>query len=243
MTHDPVLVAANVHKTYVLARKPLPILHGASLSVQPGERVAIIGKSGSGKSTLLHILGGLDRPDPGHEASVRILGSDLFKISESRRAKVRARDVGFVFQSYHLLPEMDIVDNVVLPAMALGAANAATRARAEALLKLAGLGERLHHHPRELSGGEQQRVAIARAMMNAPAVILADEPTGNLDATTGAHVLDMLFGIACGGDNPDANAAAPALVIVTHCEDIALRCDRILRLADGLLHPWREGDA
>ena len=232
MTRDPVLLAADVHKTYVLSKKPLSILRGASLHVLPGEHVAIVGKSGSGKSTLLHILGGLDRPDPGHETAVRILGSDLLRISEARRAKVRAHDVGFVFQSYHLLPEMDIVDNVVLPAMALGSADAASRARATALLEMAGLGERLHHHPRELSGGEQQRVAIARAMMNAPAVILADEPTGNLDAATGAQILDMLFGIARDGGRPDA---APALVIVTHSEDIARRCDRVLRLADGAL--------
>ena len=234
MTRDPVLLAADVHKTYVLSKKPLSILRGASLHVLPGEHVAIVGKSGSGKSTLLHILGGLDRPDPGHETAVRILGSDLLRISEARRAKVRAHDVGFVFQSYHLLPEMDIVDNVVLPAMALGSADAASRARATALLEMAGLGERLHHHPRELSGGEQQRVAIARAMMNAPVVILADEPTGNLDAGTGAQILDMLFGIArngATGQNP------PALVIVTHSEDIARRCDRILRLADGALQP------
>ena len=232
MTSNPVLLASNVHKTYVLSKKPLHILRGVSLAVQPGEHVAIVGKSGSGKSTLLHVLGGLDRPDSGHETVVRILGSDLLRISESRRAKVRARDVGFVFQSYHLLPEMDIVDNVVLPAMALGSTDAASRARAVALLEMAGLGERLHHHPRELSGGEQQRVAIARAMMNAPAVILADEPTGNLDAATGAQILDMLFGIARDGAPAES---PPALVIVTHSEDIARRCDRVLHLAAGVL--------
>lgn len=232
MPPNPVLFASDVHKTYVLSKKPLHILRSVSLTVQPGEHVAIVGKSGSGKSTLLHVLGGLDSPDPGHSTVVRILGDDLLRVSESRRAKIRARDVGFVFQSYHLLPEMDIVDNVVLPAMALGSTGAATRARATALLEMAGLGERLHHHPRELSGGEQQRVAIARAMMNSPAVILADEPTGNLDATTGAQILDMLFGIARNGGGPDAS---PALVIVTHSEDIARRCDRILRLADGVL--------
>ncbi len=234
MPSDPVLLASNVHKTYYLSKKPLSILRGASLAVQPGEHVAIVGKSGSGKSTLLHILGGLDRPDPGHDAAVRILGGDLLGVPESRRARIRANDVGFVFQSYHLLPEMDIVDNVVLPAMAKRAGGPAARARAVSLLEMAGLGDRLRHHPRELSGGEQQRVAIARAMMNAPSLILADEPTGNLDAATGAQTLDMLFGIARNGGAP---GASPALVIVTHSEDIARRCDRVLHLAGGALQP------
>ena len=225
------LDATDLHKTYCLPHKRVEVLKGAALRVAQGERVAIVGRSGAGKSTLLHVLGGLDRPDAGE---VSIDGQPLYALSQRRRTALRAAKIGFVFQSYHLLPEMDIVDNVVLPAMALGSADAASRARATALLEMAGLGERLHHHPRELSGGEQQRVAIARAMMNAPAVILADEPTGNLDAGTGAQILDMLFGIArngATGQNP------PALVIVTHSEDIARRCDRILRLADGALQP------
>jgi lipoprotein-releasing system ATP-binding protein len=202
------------------------VLLGAHLDVAPGERVAIIGRSGAGKSTLLHVLGGLDHPDP---AGGRIVqeGTDIYRLSARMRSAYRARNVGFVFQSYHLLPEMDIVENVMLPAFALGRPTAGAKRKARELLESVGLGDRLAHTPMELSGGEQQRVALARALMNDPRLILADEPTGNLDATTGGQVLDLLFHLSEGH----------ALVLVTHSPNIAARCDRTLRLEDGLLVP------
>jgi len=234
MAPEPVLLAENLHKTYTLPKATLHILRGASLSVQPGEHVAITGRSGSGKSTLLHVLGGLDQPDDPTASRVVVHGTPIGALQEFAAARMRARDIGFVFQSYHLMPEMDIVENVILPGMALGLPTRAKRVRAERLLREAGLGDRLHHHPRELSGGEQQRVAIARAMMNSPALILADEPTGNLDPSTGAQILDMLFGMTqtCA----EGGTPATALVIVTHSREIAARCDRVLNLQDGVLH-------
>ena len=232
----PLLVAENVVKTYRLpGAEPIRILDGAALSVEPGERVAVLGKSGSGKSTLLNLLGGLDRPDRGCGARIEVAGRDLARASEKTKARVRAETIGFVFQSFHLLPELDIVENVVLPTLADPASRRAPRSRAVELLRAAGLGERLGHKPRELSGGEQQRVAIARALANAPALLLADEPTGNLDPATGLQVLDLLFGLA--GAAAGADAPRPALVMVTHSDAIAARCDRVLRLEGGALRP------
>lgn len=233
MNLNPVLLGTDLHKTYKLPKTAIHILCGASISVNAGEHVAITGKSGSGKSTLLHILGGLDKPDKGRGSHIAILGKSLTSISESECAHIRAKDIGFVFQSYHLLPEMDIVENVLLPSMALGHPDKSKRERAVHLLEVAGLSGRLKHRPMELSGGEQQRVAIARAMMNSPAMILADEPTGNLDPATGHQILDMLFGIA--KENGANGSIAPALIIVTHSEEIASRCDRTLHLHRGLL--------
>lgn len=234
MTPQPVLLAKNLHKTYTLSKATLHILRGASLTVQPGETVAITGRSGSGKSTLLHILGGLDKPDDPKQSTLTILGTPLSNLSERGCARLRAKDIGFVFQSYHLMPEMNVVENVILPSMAIGYPDRTKRERAVHLLRDAGLGDRLHHRPMELSGGEQQRVAIARAMMNAPAIILADEPTGNLDPSTGRQILDMLFGMAqmCSEDN----ASKTALIIVTHSQGIADRCDRTLHLENGILN-------
>ena len=218
----PILLAENLTKTYRLpGAAPIRILDGASLSVEPGERVAVLGKSGSGKSTLLNLLGGLDRPDRGCGARIEVAGRDLARASERTKARVRAETIGFVFQSFHLLPELDIVENVVR--------------RAVELLRAAGLGERLGHKPRELSGGEQQRVAIARALANAPSLLLADEPTGNLDPATGLQVLDLLFGLAGAAGGEDA--PRPALVMVTHSDAVASRCDRVLRLEGGALRP------
>lgn len=216
----------NVSKTYKLRGKTVEVLRGASLDVAEGERVAIIGKSGSGKSTLLHLLGGLDRPDP-NGGRVVIGGTDLYSLSSGRRAVFRAENIGFVFQSYHLLPEMDIVENTLLPAFAAGHRGRASRARAVELLEKVGLGDRLEHTPLELSGGEQQRAALARALMNEPGLILADEPTGNLDAVTGGQVLEHLFGLSGGH----------TLVMVTHSPEIAAKCDRIVNLRDGGLFP------
>ena len=229
----PLLYAENLVKTYRLpGAEPIRILDGAALSVEAGERVAVLGKSGSGKSTLLNLLGGLDRPDRGCGARIEIAGRDIVRASEKAKARVRAGTVGFVFQSFHLLPELDIVENAVLPTLAVPASRRPPRSRAVELLRAAGLGDRLGHKPRELSGGEQQRAAIARALVNGPSLLLADEPTGNLDPATGLQVLDLLFGLAAGGAGP-----RPALVVVTHSEAVAARCDRVLRLEGGRLRP------
>lgn len=219
------LVASDLHKTYVLHGKSIKVLQGASLETVPGETVAIIGRSGSGKSTLMHLLGGLDRPESG---KVFIDGKDLYALSARQRTRLRAAKIGFVFQAYHLLPEMDITENVILPAMALGKlSRKEMRLRAEMLLERVGLADRLNHKPQELSGGEQQRVAIARALMNTPPLILADEPTGNLDATTGDHVMDLLFNLA--------HEHGTVLIMVTHNPETAARCSRTLTLLDGKL--------
>lgn len=217
--------ASGLQKAYLLHGKRLDILSGASLEVSSGETVAIIGRSGAGKSTLLHVLGGLDRPEAGE---VFVGGRGLYALSAARRTRLRAEAIGFVFQAYHLLPEMDIAENVMLPGMALGRHSRRTlRARAEALLERVGLAHRLRHTPLELSGGEQQRVAIARALMNEPPVILADEPTGNLDAKTGDQVLSLLFELV--------KERQAVLVMVTHSPATAARCDRVLTLREGVL--------
>ena len=220
------LEAKDLFKTYKLPHKTVEVLKGASLAVKGSERVAIIGRSGAGKSTLLHMLGGLDRPDKG---CVEVDGKSLYKISRRQRTAVRASRIGFVFQSYHLLPEMDVTENVMLPAMTgvLKLDRAEMRARALELLDRVGLSDRATHMPVELSGGEQQRVALARALVNRPALILADEPTGNLDRKTGEQVMDLLFELS--GTN------GSALVMVTHSAESARLCDRILEIRDGLL--------
>ena len=222
----PLLTATDLHKSYVLPHKTVTVLRGASFTVGAGERVAIVGRSGTGKSTLLHLLGGLDRPDAG---DVCMDGKSLYALKPRERSRLRAQQIGFVFQSYHLLPEMDVVENVMLPAMAIGVNPARSRARVMELLALVGLSDRATHTPLELSGGEQQRVALARALMNAPGLLLADEPTGNLDRDTGAQILELLFGLA--------QQHRHALVVVTHAPEVAARCDRVLRLENGLLVP------
>lgn len=219
------LAATNLYKHYALQGKQINVLCGASFTTSPGESVAIIGRSGSGKSTLMHLLGGLDKPDAG---KVFINGQDLYKLSEHKRTLLRAAQIGFVFQAYHLLPEMTIAENVILPAMALGKqSRKAMLMRAEMLLERVGLSERLNHKPQELSGGEQQRAAIARALMNEPPLILADEPTGNLDTLTGDHVMNLLFELT--------RERSTVLVMVTHNPETAARCSRTLTLNDGLL--------
>ena len=223
------ICAEDVHKSYLFPKKQVQVLRGAALSVAPGETVAIVGASGAGKSTLLHILGGLDRPDEGR---VLFDGGDYYALRARRRCGIRAREIGFVFQSYHLLPEMDVLENVMLPAMALSRTwmwDRELRARALSLLARVGLADRADHTPLELSGGEQQRVALARALMNGPRLILADEPTGNLDGDTGQRVLANLFALTQESDK--------ALVLVTHDEAIASSCGRVLRLCEGVLGP------
>jgi predicted ABC-type transport system involved in lysophospholipase L1 biosynthesis ATPase subunit len=219
--------ADGIHKTYTVRKNPLHVLRGACIEANAGETVAIIGKSGAGKSTLMHILGGLDKPDAGQ---VVMGGRDLYGISSAQRSKIRASEIGFVFQSYHLLPEMDVLENVMLPAMAMGRAfrsRSGMRTRALELLTSVGLADRADHTPMELSGGEQQRVALARALMNDPKLVLADEPTGNLDGATGGQVLDMLFALT--------KERGHTLILVTHNDSVAHSCDRVLCLRDGLI--------
>ena len=220
------LEATDLHKTYILPHKRVEVLKGAALHVAKGERVAIVGRSGSGKSTLLHVLGGLDRPESGE---VSLDGNPLYAVSQRARTALRAAKIGFVFQSYHLLSEMDVTENVMLPAMTgvTKLTRKEMKQRALDLLEQVGLADRATHMPLELSGGEQQRVALARALVTNPALILADEPTGNLDRLTGAQIMELLFGLSCTRDL--------ALVMVTHSPETAALCDRVLELRDGLL--------
>ncbi len=216
----------SVEKEYRLpGQKPIRVLDGISFSVASGEHVAIVGRSGAGKTTLLNILGGLDRPTRG---DVAIAGESLFRGfgSSRRRNRLRATAIGFIFQSYHLMPELDVVENVLLPSMTGHASVPAARSRAEDLLCKVGLADRMGHLPAELSGGEQQRVALARALMCSPRLILADEPTGNLDRLTGAEIMRLLF---------EANGDPLAVVMVTHSAEAAAMCDRTLKLEGGRL--------
>jgi putative ABC transport system ATP-binding protein len=200
----------------------LTILHQLDLEIAAGESVAILGASGSGKSTLLGLLAGLDLPSGG---TVAIDGEDLFALDEDGRAMLRGRSIGFVFQSFQLLPALTALENVMLPLELAGAGDAPQQARA--VLERVGLGERLHSYPKHLSGGEQQRVAIARAFAPRPKLLLADEPTGNLDSATGARIIDLLFELN--------REHGTTLVLVTHDADLAARCGRRLRLVDGKL--------
>ena len=229
----PILTVDNLHKTYRLGRVSVPVLRGASLSVEQGEFVAVLGASGSGKSTLLHLIGGLDTPDRAPETSrgeVSFDGRSLGAMRAGELDRYRARDVGFVFQFYHLLPELSVVQNVLIASMVRrGPGAAAVRAgaseRARAILDAFGLGERLGHRPSQLSGGERQRVAIARALINEPRLLLADEPTGNLDRKTGGAILDSLAKIR--------ERSRQTVIMVTHDAGVAARADRIVKLEDG----------
>lgn len=198
------------------------ILHGIDLTVDRGETLGLIGPSGSGKSSLLMLLGGLEQASSG---SVSVLGQDLTKLQENALASFRRDNMGIVFQSFHLIATMTALENVALPLELAGQRDA--YARAEAELKAIGLGDRLGHYPSQLSGGEQQRVALARAVVPRPVILLADEPTGNLDSTTGQNIMDLLFGLR---DRHDMT-----LVLVTHSSELAGRCDRVVRLRDGLV--------
>ncbi len=225
----PLLSCSQLHKYYRMGGDNLHILRGVDIQVGKGEWVAVIGASGSGKSTLLHILGGLDRPD---EGSVSFAGADVFGQKSGAIDRYRNRSVGFVFQFYHLLPEFGALDNVLMNAMVSRSVTGwlserrALRDRAVNLLKQMGLGERLKHRPSKLSGGERQRVAIARALINQPAVLLADEPTGNLDAETGAPILEILKSLQAQGQT---------IVMVTHDPQVAALADRQVRLVSGRL--------
>ncbi len=222
---EPIIEALDARKTYGLGAVEVTVLRGVTLKVLRGEALAIVGASGAGKSTLLNVLGALDAPTGG---TVRFEGRDLYARPPRVRADLRATRIGFVFQSFHLLPELDLVENIFLPALSRPGAwrrRAELRRRAMELIEAVGIADRVRHRPDELSGGEQQRAALARALMNGPDLILADEPTGNLDSESGARVLDLLFRLV--------REQNRTLVIVTHNREVAARCDRTLILRDG----------
>jgi len=214
--------------TYRGGVAPVEVLRDVTFSVEPGEMVAIVGASGSGKSTLLHLLGGLDTPTSG---TIRVRGTAWAGLSEDARSRLRARTVGFVFQFHQLLPEFTAIENAMMPGWIAGDPAAGVAARAESLLRDLGLGERLEHKPSELSGGEQQRVAVARALHHRPAVLLADEPTGNLDRAATEALLGIL--------ERYRRDEAQAIVIATHNPDVARAASRVVALEDGLLRPMK----
>ncbi len=218
---DPCIVSLrDLDVTLIGAAGAVQVLRNIDLDLEAGETVSVVGPSGAGKTTLLMIVGGLERPTCGQ---VTVAGHDLATLDEDGLARFRGRHVGIVFQAFHLIPTMTAVENVAAPRELAGEADAFERARAE--LAAVGLGHRLGHYPGELSGGEQQRVAIARALVNRPGLLLADEPTGNLDAATGAQVMEHLF-----AGSRDSGAT---LVLITHDAGLAARCDRTVRLVDG----------
>ncbi len=212
--------AKNITKSY----GTLNVLRGVDVEIQKGEIVAIVGKSGAGKSTLLHIIGTLDRADKGQ---VIINGEDVSRMNNKRLAEFRNQNIGFIFQFHHLLPEFSAIENVMIPALIGGGKEGAAKKRAAELLDYLGLADRLTHKPTELSGGEQQRVAVARALMNAPSVVFADEPTGNLDSASSKDLHELLFQLR--------KDFQQTFVIVTHNEELAAMSDRTLTMQDGLI--------
>jgi putative ABC transport system ATP-binding protein len=217
---DPILSLRDVRLTLAGNAGPVDILRGITLDVARGETLGLVGPSGSGKSSLLMLMGGLERATGGQ---VTALGQDLTAMDEDQLARFRRGNMGVVFQSFHLIPTMTALENVAVPLELAGARDAFARAEGE--LRAVGLGARIDHYPSQMSGGEQQRVALARAAAPRPAILLADEPTGNLDGANGAAIMDLLFGLR------DKHGAT--LVLVTHAPELAARCDRVVRLADG----------
>ncbi len=215
----PHLTASDLRRSFQIGRTRIDVLRGISLEISRGETVFFCGASGAGKTTLLYTVAGLERPEAG---KVHFEETDIYAMGSDSLASLRNRRMGFVFQSYFLLPELTALENVTLPAMMGGRAR---ESEAAALLKRVGLGDRMHHLPSELSGGEQQRVAIARSLINDPTILFADEPTGNLDSHTGSSIIDLLLGVA--------REDRRTLLVVTHDENLALRGDRVLRIEDG----------
>ena len=218
------LVLTDIQRTFHQAGNDLQVLRGAAVSIAPGETVALVGPSGAGKSTLLHIAGLLERPDGGE---VIVDGEACSGLSDDRRTALRRTAIGFIYQFHHLLPEFSALENVVVPQMIAGVAKPAARKRASELLGMVGLSDREGHRPAKLSGGEQQRVAIARARANSPKVLIADEPTGNLDQETAERVFELLMGLT--------RETGVAALVATHNPDLAARMDRKLTLKNGLL--------
>jgi putative ABC transport system ATP-binding protein len=217
---DHIVALAGVHLKLATAGGVVNILNGVDFTVGRGERIAVTGPSGSGKSTMMMIMAGLERPT---EGAVRIAGSDLAALDEDGLALFRRASVGIVFQAFHLIPTMTALENVAVPLELAGRRDAFTLAAAE--LAAVGLAHRLDHYPGQLSGGEQQRVALARAFVTEPALLLADEPTGNLDTTTGRHIVDLMFELL--------DRRGSTLVLITHDAELAGRCDRVVRMQDG----------
>jgi lipoprotein-releasing system ATP-binding protein len=220
--NEPLLTARGLTKTYTLGKRALEVLRGVNLEVASGEFLALRGASGAGKSTLLHLIGGLDKPNAGE---IHFAGQNLAALSEGELAQFRRRRVGFVFQAYHLLPELDALENVCLPARIARLPATQAGARGRDLLARVGLKERMEHKPYELSGGEQQRVAIARALINEPELLLADEPTGNLDSHTGGEIIELLKSLRA--------EKQTTLIIATHDANVAATAPKVVELVDG----------
>jgi len=225
-----ILETRNVKRTYQMGEVTVSALRGVSLGIEEGEFVAILGPSGSGKSTLLHVLGGLDRPDKGE---VLIDSISLYALNDNKLAEVRLSKIGFVFQFFNLLPRLTALKNVELPLTLANMPERESREKAKEMLGLVGLGDRIVHRPTELSGGEQQRVAIARALINAPKIVLADEPTGNLDTATGGDIVRLMRRLN--------KEKGQTFIVVTHDPSVAENADRILFLKDGLIQGEKRG--
>jgi lipoprotein-releasing system ATP-binding protein len=222
--NDVLLSATGVHKTYLLGKRSLEVLRGVDVQLGRGDFLALRGASGAGKSTLLYLLGGLDTPNQGE---IRLAGRNLGTLSRRELARVRNKEVGFIFQAYYLLPELDALENVCLPARMARTPAAQAEARGRELLEQVGLKDRVEHKPYELSGGEQQRVAIARALINDPDLILADEPTGNLDSHTGEDIISLLVTLRA--------EKKTTLIMATHDAKVASRAPKVIELVDGLV--------
>jgi putative ABC transport system ATP-binding protein len=222
-TGTPIIELADVHKTYATGAAEVLALRGVTLAIHPGEYVAIMGPSGSGKSTLMHILGCLDIPTAG---TYRLAGTDVSAMSEMELARVRNKSIGFVFQQFNLLPSMSALRNVELPMCYAGVGRADREVRAHAALERVGLADRIHHRPGELSGGQQQRVAVARSLVTDPALLLADEPTGNLDSRSTEDLLSLF---------DELHAAGRTIVLITHENTVADAAGRVVRIRDGQL--------